>query len=124
MMFEAKAIMPVLHVTDMDVSVGFYTGTLGFEVTWRNPADGGGENCLLSWGMTELMLSTGSHLGGPPAMTGTLYFGGSGVKELYEQVKGRVTMVWPLSDMEYGTREFGIRDPDGYLLAFAEELPC
>jgi hypothetical protein len=23
--------------------------------------------------------------------------------------------------MEYGTREFGIRDPDGYVLAFAEQ---
>jgi catechol 2,3-dioxygenase-like lactoylglutathione lyase family enzyme len=124
MTFEAKAIMPVLRVTDMDVSIGFYTGVLGFEVTWRKPADGGGENCLLSWGMTELMLSTGSHLGGAPAMTGTLYFGGSGVAALYEQVTGNVQVVWPLSDMEYGTREFGIRDPDGYVLAFAEELQC
>jgi hypothetical protein len=31
--------------------------------------------------------------------------------------------VWPLEQQEYGTREFGIRDPDGYVLAFAEELP-
>jgi uncharacterized glyoxalase superfamily protein PhnB len=57
-------------------------------------------------------------------MTGSLYFGGSGVAALYEQVNGRATKVWPLSDMEYGTKEFGIRDPDGYVLAFAEELEC
>jgi hypothetical protein len=25
------------------------------------------------------------------------------------------------SESGYGTREFGIRDPDGYVLAFAEE---
>lgn len=120
--FLPKSIMPVLHVRDLDAAVEFYTGVLAFRQAWRNPADGGGENCLLAWGQAELMLSTGSHLGGPPSLTGTLYFNGSGVATLYEKVKDRATVVWPLSDMEYGTREFGIRDVDGYLLAFAQEL--
>jgi catechol 2,3-dioxygenase-like lactoylglutathione lyase family enzyme len=119
--FEPKAIMPVLRVTDLDASLEFYTRALGFELVWRNPNDGGGENSLLSWGAAELMLSTASHLGGTPALTGTLYFEGQGVPALFESMKDRVTIVWPLSDMEYGTREFGIRDPDGYILAFAEE---
>lgn len=123
MTFEPKSIMPVLHVKDIDVAIEFYTGVLGFRQMWRSPADGGGENCLLAWGTTELMLSTGSHLGGPASLTGTLYFNGSDVSSLYERVKSRVTVIWPLSDMEYGTREFGIRDVDGYTLAFAEELP-
>ena len=33
----------------------------------------------------------------------------------------KADVVWPIADMEYGTREFGIRDPDGYVLAFAEQ---
>jgi hypothetical protein len=27
-----------------------------------------------------------------------------------------------LEEQEYGTREFGVRDSDGYVLAFAEEV--
>jgi hypothetical protein len=48
------------------------------------------------------------------------------VARLYQQLEGRVEVVWPIDKTEYGTLEFGIKDPDGYTLAFAEqkdELP-
>ena len=67
------------------------------------------------------MLSTGSHLGDKPVFSGTLYFNIDGVEELFERIKDQVEIVWPLELMEYGTREFGIRDCDGYTLAFAEK---
>jgi catechol 2,3-dioxygenase-like lactoylglutathione lyase family enzyme len=122
-MFEPKGIMPVLRVSDMNRSVQFYSGILGFTMAWRNQGDGDGEVCLLQWGNAELLLSTGSYLGDSPKFTGTLYFNGEGVAELYERVKDRLSLVWPLSEMEYGTREFGVHDPDGYVLAFAQSLP-
>ena len=69
------------------------------------------------------MLSTGRRLGGKPAFTGTLYFDARNVRALYQKVrKVRPKFVWPLSKMEYGTLELGLRDPDGYLLAFAEQV--
>lgn len=34
-MSEFKKIVPVLKVSDMQKSVGFYTGILGFTVGWR-----------------------------------------------------------------------------------------
>ena len=68
------------------------------------------------------MLSTGSHLGGTPSFTGTLYIDMDGVEEFYEEVKDRVELVWPLDVMDYGTREFGVRDPNGYILAFSEAI--
>ena len=46
----------------------------------------------------------------------------SGVQEFFERIKDQVEIVWPLETMEYGQREFGIRDCDGYTLAFAEAL--
>lgn len=119
-MFEPESVMPALRVSDMDASVRFYTELLGFGVGWRSPNDGDGENCMLEWGGVAFLLSTGSQLGASPKMTGTLYFNGSGVADLHERIRARVSFVWPLSDMDYGTREFGIRDPDGYVLAFAE----
>jgi catechol 2,3-dioxygenase-like lactoylglutathione lyase family enzyme len=116
-----KRIVPVLKVSDMHKSVDFYTGVLGFSVAWRASNDGG-ENCLLRAGATDLLLSTGPHLGGEPQFTGTLYFHMSGVREFFERVKGRAEVVWPLEAMDYGQTEFGIKDCDGYTLAFAEAL--
>lgn len=120
---QLNGIMPVLRVVDMQRSIDWYTRVIGFELGWRSPNDGGGENCLLQAGATTLMLSTGSHLGDKPALTGTLYFNTEGVTEFYAAVKDRVEIVWPLEVMDYGTVEFGIHDCDGYTLAFAERAP-
>ena len=116
-----RSVMPVLRVSDLDKALRFYQGLLGFRLAWRASNDGGGENCMLESGDVALMLSTGSHLGGTPQLTGTLYFNITGVRELYEALEGHAEVVWPLSEMEYGTLEFGIHDPDGYTLAFAQE---
>jgi uncharacterized glyoxalase superfamily protein PhnB len=121
-MTDFKTIVPVLKVADMQRAVDFYAGVLGFTIRWRADNDGGGENCMLAAGATNLLLSTGSHLGDNPHFTGTLYFNMIGVQEFFERVKDRSEVVWPLEAMEYGQREFGIRDGDGYILAFAEPL--
>ncbi len=115
-------IVPVLRVVDMQRAIDWYARILGFQLCWRAPNDGGGENCWIQSGAIDLMLSTGSHLGDKPAFTGTLYFNMDGVHEFYARVKDQVDIVWPLEAMEYGTREFGIHDCDGYTLAFAEEV--
>lgn len=113
-------IMPVLRVVDLQRSIDWYTRLPGFELCWRLPNDGDGENCLLQSGTTTLMLSTGSHLGDKPVLSGTLYFNTEGVRQFYAAVKDSVEIVWPLEVMECGTVEFGIRDCDGYTPAFAE----
>jgi uncharacterized glyoxalase superfamily protein PhnB len=121
-MTQFNSIMPVLKVTDMSKAIDWYTDVLGFTLCWRAPGDGDGENCMLQAGTCGLMLSTGSHLGGAPALTGTLYFDVNGVEPFFERVKDRCELVWPLETQEYGTREFGVRDPDGYVLAFAQQI--
>jgi uncharacterized glyoxalase superfamily protein PhnB len=115
-------LMPVLRVTDMERAADFYIGVLGFQVLRKTTDDGDGAVCLLQSGPIELMLATGSHLGGTPTFTGTFYFQTEDVATFYEGIKDRVEIVWPLEVMDYGTREFGIHDPDGYTLAFAEEV--
>ena len=111
-MSTLKRAMPALHVTQQ----------LGFSVAWRSPGDGGGENCMLEAGAVAVLLSTSPHLGTPSQFTGTIYFDVEGVEGLWGTVAPTADVVWPIADMEYGTREFGIRDPDGYVLAFAEQL--
>ena len=121
-MAKFQQIVPVLRVSDMQRSVAFYTGVLDFTVAWQAANDGGGENCMLQGGAANLLLSTGSHLGNKPHFTGTLYFHMAGVREFFEKVKHRAEIVWPLETMDYGQTEFGIKDCDGYTLAFAETL--
>jgi uncharacterized glyoxalase superfamily protein PhnB len=121
-MAEFKTIVPVLKVADMHRAMDFYTGVLGFTVCWQAANDGGGENCMLAAGATNVLLSTGSHLGEKPQFTGTLYFNMVGVREFFEQIKNKVEIVWPLETMDYGQIEFGIRDCDDYVIAFAEAV--
>jgi uncharacterized glyoxalase superfamily protein PhnB len=115
-----NGIMPVLRVGNLQHAIDWYTGVIGFELLWRKADDCGGEACMLREGSLTLMLTTGANLGGKPAFTGTLYFNMKDVAAFYELIKATVDMVWPLEKMDYGTLEFGVRDPDGYVLAFAE----
>jgi uncharacterized glyoxalase superfamily protein PhnB len=117
-----KQIVPVLKVADLERAVDFYTGVLSFTVCWRAANDGGGENCMLQAGSTDVLLSTGTHLGGKAQFTGTFYFHMDGVKDFFDRIKSKVEIVWPLEKMDYGQTEFGIHDLDGYTLAFAEAL--
>lgn len=119
-MTQVLSIMPVLKVTDLQRSIQWYTEVLGFRAQGRSPDDDAGDHCFVAAGDVEVLLATGSHLGGTPTFTGTLYFRVKGVDAFFAQVRGRADVVWPLAPQEYGTREFGIRDPDGYTLAFAE----
>ena len=53
-------------------------------------------------------------------LSGTDYFFINVVKTYLGLVRDRTAVHWPLQDMSYGTREFGIRDCNGYYLAFAQ----
>src|SRR5262249_17237664 len=107
-MAEFKSILPGLRGAALQRAPDLFSGGLGFTVCWRAANDGGGENCMLAAGATNLLLSTGSHLGDRPRFSGTLYFHMTGVPEFFERVRNQVDVVWPLERMEYGQTEFGI----------------
>ncbi|MCL5279475.1 MAG: hypothetical protein M1376_06175 [Planctomycetes bacterium] len=49
----------------------------------------------------------------------TLYIQVASARELYEQVKDRVTILKDLHTTFYGAEEFYVRDGHGYVLMFA-----
>jgi hypothetical protein len=57
---------------------------------------------------------------GPPSFTGALYIFPDSVDRIAEELRGKVPFVWGPDDREYDIRELAIRDPDGYMLIFAE----
>ena len=56
-----------------------------------------------------------------PACSGTIYFSVPDVDAEYAALKGQALVAWPLQDMPYGSREFGITDCNGYTLAFRQQ---
>jgi uncharacterized glyoxalase superfamily protein PhnB len=42
------------------------------------------------------------------------------VKNLYESVRDKVTIVQPLRLQPYGNWEFEVKDPNGYIVVFSE----
>ena len=55
-------------------------------------------------------------------MTGSLYFNTDDVDALWDRLKDRCEVVYPIDDFEYGMREFAVRDNSGYLLQFGKQI--
>lgn len=54
--------------------------------------------------------------------TGSFYFKLEDVDALWAQLKDKTTVVYPIENFEYGMREFAIRDNNGYILQFGQEI--
>ena len=126
--------IPALPVTDQERSTSFYCDKLGFAVAFQNE------------GFTKLQCDAVEiHLwvanderwrtrdGTDPVVSGAESFiagthscriGIEGVAELYRDVQslGIVHGNAHLQDTHFGTREFGVLDPDGNLITFFERL--
>lgn len=105
----------LMKCKNLEETRSFYSKVLGFEVS-----DTAVDTCSAQKAGGTIIFSTGDNLGGTPNMTGTIYFFLQGVDEYYNSIRNNVEILWPLQDMMYGTREFGIKDCNGYHLAFAQ----
>jgi uncharacterized glyoxalase superfamily protein PhnB len=125
-MFEISALSPMLKTRDLAQTIAFYTQTLGFTVTNQmNDGDGKPSWVGLDWNGVGLMFYSSDSLDsppGPPAMTGVLYFNPRDVRALWAHLKDRAPIEWELQEMPYGMLEFAIRDPNGYILSFGQEI--
>jgi uncharacterized glyoxalase superfamily protein PhnB len=53
-------------------------------------------------------------------MSGTVYIRVPDVDQYFSEVKDGAELAWTLQDTRYGTREFAVRDCNGYCLAFMQ----
>jgi uncharacterized glyoxalase superfamily protein PhnB len=123
-----KKLTPVLLVEELQPSIEFYRGVLGFEVKTEMPLEG---FAALESGDVEVMLETRkamTHdfptLADAPAGGGNvLYFETEDVDSLRRRVEGRTRILTDLRDQPYGMREFVVSDPSGNLVTLATALP-
>ena len=127
-------LIPELYVLDLTASLAFY-GKAGFSMAYDRPETGfaflerEGNQLMLQqwpgtsdWGPKTLSYPNGNGINFQMEV--------SGIAELYSSlaqagcaIVSVPEEVWYRSgDVELGNREFLVRDPDGYLLRFFEDL--
>lgn len=126
---KLESLSPNLIVDSVNASVDFYTKHLGFRLAASVPETGEyGWAMVERDGVTVMFQTLKSLQEDMPSLKfdkkgsiGTFFIKMKGIEELYEQLKSEVeiTLGWRVTF--YGMKEFGIKDPDGYHLVFAED---
>jgi uncharacterized glyoxalase superfamily protein PhnB len=129
-------VTPNLIVSDIDRSLAFYRDALGFSVFATVPEDG---PLVFAWmqrdGVNVFLNTVGSVKDEHPELaarplggTATIYIvveadsPAEGIDALFDVVKTKARVIMPMKDQFYGMREFGIEDPDGYVIFAAQRI--
>lgn len=117
-----QRVLPCLLVSNMRQTLDFYVGLLGFTQTGYFPIESDPLRTEVRRDGVALIFFAESirGLGDEPAQSGLLYLFPESVDRLAAELRGKVPFLWGPEDTEFGVREFAIRDPSGYVLAFAE----
>lgn len=115
------SVSAILKAIDVAATIEWYR-QVGFEVRGVFPDEGEPTWCELSRDGVILQFLGGDETPwpGPPAFTGTLYFHPDSVGGLFEDIKDHTEPAWGPEVREWGTRELGLQDPNGYFLTFTE----
>lgn len=112
----SKLVLSLLSL-DLDATHAFYE-RLGFYLSGGAVHSGWIE---LSRNAVVMQFYHDPPIGTPaaPSMSGTIYVHVDEVDTLAAALAGSSVFEWGPETMDYGMREFAVRDPNGYLLAFA-----
>ena len=125
-MAKLKGISPIVPVRDVAQTVLFYRDCLGFEV--RNQMEDG-SFALVARGAAGVSLVKADD---PAALEATktnisAYIWVEDLDGLWAELEPKLTplgdtRVRPPFTQEYGMREFHVKDPDGFLIFFGEDV--
>jgi predicted enzyme related to lactoylglutathione lyase len=120
---KIKKLSPQFLVSDIENSIKFYTKKIGFDLEFRYEDFYAGvikDSCSIHLKSGKLLVEERKRKRENDDVD--IVFSVEGVEDLYEELLNKsVEVIQPLCERPYG-REFYIADPDGYILAFLEEL--
>jgi lactoylglutathione lyase len=127
---QFKKLTPNLLVANVERSLAFYVGTLGFERGMTVPDASPFVFAAVTSGAVEMFFNDRATAikeypafdGKSIGATGTLYIEVDAVDALHERLKPAVKILMPIATQFYGMREFAIEDPDGYVITFAQRV--
>ena len=127
-----ESLAPNLFVKDIDATIDFYQ-LLGFQLTMSVPnKEDGGPATPLVWAMmtngkVTMMFQTMESIGDTlPPISRTaggsllLYINLTDIRQFFDSIKDKVTILQGLEKTFYGATEFSIVDNNNYVLTFAE----
>ena len=116
-----ERVSAILKTADVARTIEWYRQA-GFELGGVHPETGDPTWCELSRdGVVLQFLGGETPWPDPPGFTGTLYFYPRSVEALAKEIEGRIEPAWGPEVREWGSRELGLRDPNGYFLTFTED---
>jgi len=120
---KATHLFPMLATENIGKTIEFYTELLDFEVGGKYPET---DPCWVSLcnGSAEIAfnLLNEHSKSAKPVLTGSIYLHVENIDELWENLKDKAEIVYPIENFEYGMREFGVRDCNGYVLNLGENI--
>jgi uncharacterized glyoxalase superfamily protein PhnB len=114
-------LRPMIWVDDVKATIDWYVNTLGFENAnyvqdWQ-------------WGVVtkdevEIMFAKpNEHIPcDGPKFTGSFYFNTDNVDALWQKFKDSSFICYPPETFEWEMKEFAIKDPNGYILQFGQDV--
>lgn len=131
---QFSSMIPMLAVSDIQRSLNFYRDVLGFELTSEADKVGEWNWCVLRHGdsdsQVKLMLAGTED--GPRLLeqekkadhhfSAIYYFYADDVRALHKDLEGKGFDVTALEETFYGMLEFSLKDPDGHLLSFGQNI--
>ena len=118
---KLNKLTPIIYTTDLQETVDFYVNTLGFTCLANEP----------NWGWARVQLDNADlmiskpndHIPfDKPTFTGSFYFDTDNVDNIWNRVKDKLKVCYPIENFEYGMREFAVYDNNGYLLQFGQHI--
>ena len=126
---KLESLSPNLISDSVNASVDFYTKHLGFSLINSVPDKGTYDWAMIQRdGVTLMFQSLKSLQQDMPSLKldrkgslGTFFIKMTGIEDLYKSLQGKVDIALEWRITFYGMKEFGVKDPDGYYMVFAED---
>lgn len=121
---QRSPVMPSLFAPNLPETIRFYLETLGFQQTGSYKEEDGAEIWAeVTLGKARIWFFANALDKQPePAFSGLIYVFVDDVDSLAARLEGKVAFQWGPATQEYGLRELGIEDINGYYLVFARDV--
>lgn len=119
--YKLLALTPLLETPEVETTIEFYRDILGFHTDEYSKEYGWAH---LSRDEVRVMISRpNDHRNIPaPVFSGSLYIRTDNVNSIWDDLKEKCKVAYPIENFDYGMREFGILDNNDYLIQFGEEI--